>query len=190
MSRMLRLLFVLTVSLVLYACAMYPAHNPVPPRSNPELAPNEGYLAIGFLGYRNLYQVQVRGPKSFSFENAFKWQRDQIKLFKLPAGNYQISGLLPNARFTALDIDDVPRWHFTVAPGKINYVGTLVIQGVGSPYFFLLNSAYFRNDLSLAIRQLHKQYPEIATKYEIQFANQFEDPFLNIVTKALKEAAQ
>ncbi|MBM7072238.1 hypothetical protein JQC92_09385 [Shewanella sp. 202IG2-18] len=140
-----------------------------------ELQPEVGYLLIGLDTTLDLHTINITGTNRFKFTKEDLRAGTNFILIDIPAGNYKISEIKFN-RYSRLELVE-GYWDFQVAPKKINYIGTLQVEG--SSWFGWLNhvNVLLNNESTQAFKFIHENFPNLLNAYRITFGGPGEDHF-------------
>ena len=96
----------------------------------------------------------------------YQWQRISVPYFDLPH---------------RLDLSDDSRWGFRITSGRVNYVGTLIVDEVRATDNV---DVRFVNRLSEVVERFQKEYPVEAAEYELVYSGLQRDDYLSAMGTA------
>jgi dipeptidyl aminopeptidase/acylaminoacyl peptidase len=171
------------VSVLLLSLSAQVKAEAISPGDYVSLQADEG-LVLFHLDMDTRYKRLELGRKGsvFSFSSLNDLEPGRYtRLLKLKAGEYAFSRLQLSA--WQWNFDDVANAEFTIAPGKINYVGELRSR-MAWPYASLI----IENAALSARQELDRDFPGLAERYAWRYGGKFPDPFLERVRYQAKAA--
>lgn len=162
----------------------------LPPGATYECAPDEGFLLLGISTPLVVDGIRITGATEGRFAGPLK--DGDFVLAPVRAGRHRLTGVdwgggcgvhgggwkpCFQLSMTSTAFDD-EGWDLEIAPGRINYVGTLVIEKAGGWRF----SLRLANRSSYAAEHLERDYAALIATAPAQYSGFGEDPFLAEVT--------
>lgn len=167
-----------------------------PVNQAPKLSSSEGYVLIDLdasgtapsiefvrLGKVDIDYTEDTASKRLS-SNVFNLKATERGLYigKLKPGAYQITQV--NAPYFGLpyilSTSDLKTWRFTIKKGRINYIGTLVVEGERSKENI---ETYFINSLAKRYNRIIESTKYLEMEFPLTMGTWYRDDFYSEYTK-------
>lgn len=156
------------------------------------LEEGHGYLVVGYHANAPVDQLRFKGPddlvsKVFTEDIP---KGETVEFFSLPAGRYELTRIYTIRRPITLYLDlesQRQNWGFEVTPGKITYIGHLLIER-GFPYRF--PSIRRTNRSAMLLQHLSENDPGKLEAGDYVFSGGAPDKFLPYIEEGRREVSE
>lgn len=125
----------------------------------------------------HLEKITISGEKNLHLSNSDLRSGSRYILASVPSGDYY----LKNAKIShywRFDFD-ASNWQFSIKPGKINYIGDIVID---NPGYLRGNETFeFINRSSYALEFLESEFPRLLESSKVTYAGPGTDNFIEFI---------
>lgn len=145
------------------------------------LKPKEGYVLVDFEIHRRISTIKL--SENLSLDNVPLGM--SLQLIRMKAGTHhwqQINTPYYDLAYV-LHVEDNDNWSYSVQPGKVNYIGRLIVgehRGVDDANIRLVNRS------AMLFHQFPSQMKVLVDRYPLIYAGPQRDDFLTIYQQKLQ----